>query len=96
MLESFAMNRPFQGNEIETLLRSISYAEICQEISPESREGNHGVNPSEGQRGSRMNERHPAFYAHIESPSVAFNPRQHQAIRGETDKGGFCGVSRIC
>ena len=91
MLESFAMNRPINNDEIEVFLRSFSYADLCQELSTAT-----GSTASTGEirgevlHGNRFNESHPAF-CHTETPSEPFiiNPRQHQSNVGEVNKGGF-------
>jgi hypothetical protein len=88
MLESFAMNRPINNDEIEMFLRSLSCAEICQQLST--------TTASTGEiRGehhdSRTNEYHPAF-CHTETPSEPFNPRQHQSNIAEVNKGGFLEI----
>lgn len=81
MLESFAMDPPINNDEIEMFLRSLSYAEICQEITATS------GSVATVNHANRINENHPAFCHTRETPTDAFNVRQNQPNTGEVNKG---------
>ena len=83
MLESFAMNRPINNDDIEMFLRSFSYTDICQELSTAT-----GRTVQDEQYDNRVNETHPAFCTG-EPSNQSFNARQHQSSVAETNKGGF-------
>lgn len=83
MLESFAMNRPMNNNEIEVFLRSFSYAQICQELATGTGDSN------EIHVSNQINENHPAFYHHELPTTDAFNLRQNQANIDEANKGAL-------
>lgn len=90
MLESFAMNRPMNHNEIEMFLRSFSCAEICQEMS--TAVGSTIESRGEVHQANRIHE-NPSTFCCIETSSdPQFDVRQNQSNVVEISKGGF----KIC
>ena len=87
MLESFAMNRQINNDDIEMFLRSFSYTDICQELSTAT-----GRTVQDEQYDHRVNETHPAFCAG-EPSNESLNARQHHSTVGEANKGGFLETS---
>ena len=88
MLESFVMNRPINNNEIEMFLRSLSCAEICQEIST-ANAGNAVEARGDVLQASRIHENPPTFCGVDTSSNAQFIVRQNQPNVGELNKGRF-------
>ena len=88
MLESFAMNRPMNHNEIDMFLRSLSCAEICQEMS--TAVGSTIESRGEVHQSNRIHENPPTFCCMETSSDRQFNVQQSNV--GDTNKGGF----KIC
>jgi hypothetical protein len=84
MLESIAMNRPINNDDIEMFLRSFSYADICQEFSTTTGSTSEHYD-------NRVNENHPAFCP-AEPSNESFQARQHQSSIAEGSKGEFLEI----